>query len=63
MRLGIGRPPRRMEPADYVLQDFRGAEIEVADVLLNEAVSAVETYLSDGIDLAMTKHNSVNSEM
>ena len=62
MRLGIGRPPRRMEPADYVLQDFRGAEIEVADVLLTEAVSAVETYLSEGIDLAMTKHNSVNSE-
>jgi peptidyl-tRNA hydrolase len=45
-----------------VLQDFRGAEIEVADVLLTEAVSAVETYLSEGIDLAMTKHNSVNSE-
>ena len=63
IRLGIGRPPGRMEPADYVLQDFRGAEIEVADILLNEAVSAVETYLSDGIDLAMTKHNSVNSEM
>ena len=58
MRLGIGRPPGRMEAADYVLRDFRGAEVEVADALLDEAVAAVETYLSDGIDLAMTRHNS-----
>jgi PTH1 family peptidyl-tRNA hydrolase len=62
LRLGIGRPSGRMEPADYVLQDFRGAETEVAGALLNEAVSAVETYLREGIDLAMTKHNSVSSE-
>jgi PTH1 family peptidyl-tRNA hydrolase len=57
MRLGIGRPPGRMEPADFVLRDFRGQELEVADTLLNDAVLAVETYLTDGIDLAMTKHN------
>ena len=57
MRLGIGRPPGRMEPADFVLRDFRGQELEVADALLNDAVLAVETYLTDGIDLAMTKHN------
>ncbi|MFN2279831.1 MAG: aminoacyl-tRNA hydrolase, partial [Candidatus Promineifilaceae bacterium] len=31
MRLGIGRPPGRMEPADFVLRDFRGQELEVAD--------------------------------
>jgi peptidyl-tRNA hydrolase len=46
-----------MEPADFVLRDFRGQELEVADALLNDAVLAVETYLTDGIDLAMTKHN------
>ncbi|MEJ2752201.1 MAG: aminoacyl-tRNA hydrolase [Candidatus Promineifilaceae bacterium] len=57
MRLGIGRPPGRMEPADFVLRDFRGQELEVADALLNDAVLAVETYLTEGIDLAMTKHN------
>jgi PTH1 family peptidyl-tRNA hydrolase len=57
MRLGIGRPPGRMEPADFVLRDFRGQELEVADTLLNDAVLAVETYLTEGIDLAMTKHN------
>ena len=57
MRLGIGRPPGRMEPADFVLRDFRGQELEVADALLADAVSAVDTYLTEGIDLAMTKHN------
>lgn len=62
MRLGIGRPPGRMEPADYVLQDFRGPEIEIAGALLDEAAAAVETYLTGGIDLAMTRHNSAGSE-
>ena len=57
LRLGIGRPPGRMEPADYVLQDFRGAELETADAMLSEATDAVETFLREGIDLAMTKHN------
>lgn len=57
LRLGIGRPPGRMEPADYVLQDFRGAELETADAMLSEATDAVETFLSEGIDQAMTKHN------
>ena len=61
LRLGIGRPPGRMEPADYVLKDFRGSEIETADFMLTEAAAAVETYLAEGIDLAMTKHNSVTS--
>ncbi len=57
MRLGIGRPPGRMEPADYVLQDFRGPEVDDAAVLIAEAVRAAETYLREGIDLAMTRHN------
>ena len=57
MRLGIGRPPGRMEAADFVLTDFRGQEVEVADALLNEATAAMETYLTEGVDLAMTRHN------
>ncbi len=57
MRLGIGRPPGRMEAADFVLTDFHGQEVEVADALLNEATAAMETYLTEGVDLAMTRHN------
>lgn len=62
MRLGIGRPPGRMEPADYVLRDFRGQEVEIADALIEDAAAAAAAYLTDGIDLAMTQHNRDGSE-
>jgi PTH1 family peptidyl-tRNA hydrolase len=57
LRLGIGRPPGRMPPAAYVLQDFNPADRPIVDDMLDEAVRAVETFLRQGIDLAMTRHN------
>jgi PTH1 family peptidyl-tRNA hydrolase len=57
LRLGIGRPPGRMPPAAYVLQDFGSDEQAVVDELLDHAVQAIETFLAEGIDLAMTRHN------
>lgn len=63
MRLGIGRPPGKMPPAAYVLQDFGKDDLPFVDDLLNEAVKAVETFVTDGINLAMTRHNTQrNSE-
>ncbi|NKQ36757.1 MAG: aminoacyl-tRNA hydrolase [Chloroflexi bacterium] len=59
MRLGIGRPPGQMPPHAYVLQDFRPEERPLLDNVLTEAVRAVETWLTDGIQLAMSRHNSV----
>jgi peptidyl-tRNA hydrolase len=46
-----------MDPADYVLQDFSLDEEAVVEKALEQAVSAVETWLSDGIDEAMSLHN------
>lgn len=57
MRLGIGRPPGKMPVHAYVLQDFRKDNAITLDLLLDEAVRAVETFVSDGIDLAMSRHN------
>lgn len=57
LRLGIGRPPGRMEPAAFVLQDFKGDEVEVANEMLETAVDTIETYLSEGIDVAMSRYN------
>lgn len=57
LRLGIGRPPGRMPPAAYVLHDFSKDELPVVDEVLTSAVEAVETYIRDGIDLAMSRHN------
>jgi peptidyl-tRNA hydrolase, PTH1 family len=57
LRLGIGRPPGRMNPAAYVLQDFSRDELPVMDVMLDQALQAVETYLQEGIQLAMSRYN------
>lgn len=57
LRLGIGRPVGRMAPAAYVLQDFSAEERAVVKQVLQEAQQAVETFLREGIDAAMTRHN------
>ena len=59
IRLGIGRPPGQMPPHAYVLQDFRPEERPLLNDILDEAVRAVETWLADGIQMAMSRHNSV----
>ena len=57
LRFGIGRPPGRMNPVDYVLQAFRGDEAIRADELTARAADAIEVWLSDGLDRAMTLYN------
>src|SRR5690606_39325059 len=57
LRLGIGRPVGRMDPAAYVLQDFSDDEKAVVREILQEAQQAVETFLREGIEMAMTRHN------
>jgi PTH1 family peptidyl-tRNA hydrolase len=58
LRIGIGRPPGRMDAADYVLQDFSAAELEFLTPTLERAVDAVLTFLSEGLDAAMNKYNA-----
>ncbi len=57
VRFGIGRPPGKMNPKDYVLQGFKGDDAILVMEVVDRAVKAVETWLAEGIDLAMTKHN------
>jgi len=57
VRCGIGRPPGVMDPADYVLHPFSGDEAITARIVVEHAADAVETWLQEGIDLAMTRHN------
>jgi peptidyl-tRNA hydrolase, PTH1 family len=57
LRLGIGRPPGRMDPAAYVLQDFSRDETAVVDVMLDQALQAITTFVTDGIMLAMSRFN------
>lgn len=56
-RIGIGRPPGTMDPAKFVLNPFRGDDLITARRMVDRAADAVETWLVDGIDLAMSRHN------
>jgi PTH1 family peptidyl-tRNA hydrolase len=57
LRLGIGRPPERMDPAVYVLQDFSADEQPLVEQMLERAVAAIETWLVEGVEMAMSRHN------
>ena len=57
LRLGISRPPGRMDPAAYVLRDFRKEELPLVRELLDDAVAAIESFVQVGVDFAMTHHN------
>jgi PTH1 family peptidyl-tRNA hydrolase len=57
LRIGIGRPPGRMDPADFVLKDFAEDEKELLEVTLGKAMECLQTLLSDGLELAMTRFN------
>jgi len=57
LRIGIGRPPGRMDPAAYVLQNFSAQEEPLLAETLERAVVAIETWLAEGIEVAMTQYN------
>lgn len=61
VRLGVNRPPGRMDPAAYLLRDFEEEELPIIDELINMAVVAIEMILSDGLDLAMNQFNGALS--
>jgi len=58
LRIGIGRPPGRMEAADYVLRPFSSAEQEQWPWIRDRAVEALLLWLDRGLDEAMTWANS-----
>ncbi|WP_426998651.1 aminoacyl-tRNA hydrolase [Pseudarthrobacter sp. N5] len=55
VRVGVGRPPGRMDTADYVLRDFGAAEKKELPFLLDDAADAVELLVKDGLLSAQQK--------
>lgn len=55
VRVGVGRPPGRMETADYVLKDFATTEKKDLPFLLDEAADAVELLVREGLTAAQQK--------
>lgn len=55
VRVGVGRPPGRQDPADFVLQGFSSTERAVLPNLLSDAADAVELVITDGLLAAQQK--------
>ncbi|MFQ6392266.1 aminoacyl-tRNA hydrolase [Nocardia sp. KC 131] len=55
VRFGIGRPPGRQDPADYVLKPFSGPERKEVPVIAEQAADAVELLLRVGLETAQNQ--------
>ena len=59
LRVGIGRPPGRMDAAAYVLRDFSASEKDILDETLETAVEAVLMFADEGLEAAMNRYNGL----
>jgi peptidyl-tRNA hydrolase, PTH1 family len=57
-RFGVGRPPGRQDPADYVLSNFPTSASEDVAVEVSRCADAVEALLTVGLDAAQSRFNS-----
>ena len=55
IRIGIGRPPGRMDPADFVLRDFAAAERDAVPELVGRAADAAEALIRRGLEVAQNE--------
>jgi PTH1 family peptidyl-tRNA hydrolase len=58
LRIGIGRPPGRMDAADFVLRDFSSTERKDLDFVISDGVDAVRAVVDDGWERAQAEVNT-----
>jgi PTH1 family peptidyl-tRNA hydrolase len=58
LRVGIGRPPGRMDPAVFVLQDFQADEIAELSEITDRALQAIDSFITSGITPTMNQFNT-----
>jgi len=58
VRVGIGRPPGRQDPADWVLDPFSAAERTQLPLVLADAADAVEQLIDEGLLAAQQRHHA-----
>jgi peptidyl-tRNA hydrolase, PTH1 family len=57
VRVGVGRPPGRQDPADFLLSNFTAAERKELDMNVVEAADAVESLVADGLEATQQRFN------
>jgi len=60
VRFGVGRPPGRQDPADFVLKRFSGAERKELDFAVDLAADAAEALLRDGLEPAQNRFHALS---
>jgi peptidyl-tRNA hydrolase, PTH1 family len=60
VRFGIGRPPGRQDPADFVLKRFSGAERKDLEFAVDLAADAAEALLRDGLEPAQNRFHALS---
>jgi peptidyl-tRNA hydrolase, PTH1 family len=58
VRIGIGRPPGRMDPADFVLRNFSAPERKELPEILGRSADAAQTLLIRGLAAAQNEFNA-----
>jgi peptidyl-tRNA hydrolase, PTH1 family len=58
VRVGVGRPPGRQDPADFLLSNFPAGSREAVAVEVNRAADAVESLVTLGLDRTQNTFNS-----
>ena len=61
LKCGVGRPPGRMDPADFVLRPFAGAEREEAALMVQRAADLLEVFAAEGGDAARQRAGEMNA--
>nr|WP_231116433.1 aminoacyl-tRNA hydrolase [Motilibacter rhizosphaerae] len=57
VRVGIGRPPGRQDPADFVLKPWSSTERKELDLLVERAADCVEALVTEGLERAQQQFN------
>jgi peptidyl-tRNA hydrolase, PTH1 family len=57
VRLGVGRPPGRQDPADFVLRPFAERELSDVELLVDDGADAVRALIVDGLEAAQDRFN------
>jgi PTH1 family peptidyl-tRNA hydrolase len=58
IRVGIGRPPGRQDPAEFVLKPFGSTERKDLPGLLDRGAGAVEAVIADGLESTQNRFNA-----